>query len=151
MIRRPPRSTRTDTLFPYTTLFRSRKIPFQPVAAARIRVCHSDRDHTHSLILVSPSQWNVRSLLSPTCTGSPSLHSRTGSRHTLGILAAAKEGALSEYVIEHGSASARSPTVSLQLLAGAAGIEPANAGTKKRCLTAWLRPSRGRSERPGGE
>src|SRR3546814_5757069 len=26
MIRRPPRSTRTDTLFPYTTLFRSRSI-----------------------------------------------------------------------------------------------------------------------------
>src|SRR3546814_2422028 len=25
MIRRPPRSTRTDTLFPYTTLFRSLK------------------------------------------------------------------------------------------------------------------------------
>src|SRR3546814_10234381 len=27
MIRRPPRSTRTDTLFPYTTLFRSRSEP----------------------------------------------------------------------------------------------------------------------------
>src|SRR3546814_212876 len=27
MIRRPPRSTRTDTLFPYTTLFRSRLRP----------------------------------------------------------------------------------------------------------------------------
>src|SRR3546814_20037366 len=27
MIRRPPRSTRTDTLFPYTTLFRSRTPP----------------------------------------------------------------------------------------------------------------------------
>src|SRR3546814_5473305 len=28
MIRRPPRSTRTDTLFPYTTLFRSdKKLP----------------------------------------------------------------------------------------------------------------------------
>src|SRR3546814_18360532 len=26
MIRRPPRSTRTDTLFPYTTLFRSCRI-----------------------------------------------------------------------------------------------------------------------------
>src|SRR3546814_8978513 len=26
MIRRPPRSTRTDTLFPYTTLFRSRNL-----------------------------------------------------------------------------------------------------------------------------
>src|SRR3546814_12047182 len=27
MIRRPPRSTRTDTLFPYTTLFRSHWVP----------------------------------------------------------------------------------------------------------------------------
>src|SRR3546814_6245483 len=32
MIRRPPRSTRTDTLFPYTTLFRS-----FPVSSARNR------------------------------------------------------------------------------------------------------------------
>src|SRR3546814_3663624 len=30
MIRRPPRSTRTDTLFPYTTLFRS-MVPARPV------------------------------------------------------------------------------------------------------------------------
>src|SRR3546814_6586399 len=29
MIRRPPRSTRTDTLFPYTTLFRS-VVPLEP-------------------------------------------------------------------------------------------------------------------------
>src|SRR3546814_20652144 len=28
MIRRPPRSTRTDTLFPYTTLFRSQERAF---------------------------------------------------------------------------------------------------------------------------
>src|SRR3546814_8769512 len=27
MIRRPPRSTRTDSLFPYTTLFRSQQLP----------------------------------------------------------------------------------------------------------------------------
>src|SRR3546814_16622029 len=33
MMRRPPRSTRTDTLFPYTTLFRSRTPP--PAAAPR--------------------------------------------------------------------------------------------------------------------
>src|SRR3546814_7836392 len=37
MIRRPPRSTRTDTLFPYTTLFRSR----QP---ARHRLLRPDHD-----------------------------------------------------------------------------------------------------------
>src|SRR3546814_8173415 len=30
MIRRPPRSTRTDTLFPYTTLFRSLEIDVGP-------------------------------------------------------------------------------------------------------------------------
>src|SRR3546814_6304568 len=30
MIRRPPRSTRTDTLFPYTTLFRSRRTRSPP-------------------------------------------------------------------------------------------------------------------------
>src|SRR3546814_5120109 len=30
MIRRPPRSTRTDTLFPYTTLFRSLPEPPRP-------------------------------------------------------------------------------------------------------------------------
>src|SRR3546814_5449481 len=33
MIRRPPRSTRTDTLFPYTTLFRSPTCVSSPRAA----------------------------------------------------------------------------------------------------------------------
>src|SRR3546814_9258607 len=33
MIRRPPRSTRTDTLFPYTTLFRSDGASMAPLAA----------------------------------------------------------------------------------------------------------------------
>src|SRR3546814_2353866 len=35
MIRRPPRSTRTDTLFPYTTLFRS---PFVRQALVHVRI-----------------------------------------------------------------------------------------------------------------
>src|SRR3546814_17684659 len=34
MIRRPPRSTRTDTLFPYTTLFRS--LRYVPLTAKRV-------------------------------------------------------------------------------------------------------------------
>src|SRR3546814_13741152 len=34
MLRRPPRSTRTDTLFPYTTLFRSRSAPTLPSPSA---------------------------------------------------------------------------------------------------------------------
>src|SRR3546814_13355665 len=35
MIRRPPRSTRTDTLFPYTTLFRSVVVMSSPRGAAQ--------------------------------------------------------------------------------------------------------------------
>src|SRR3546814_3392375 len=37
MIRRPPRSTRTDTLFPYTTLFRSHPAHLNSGAKKRIR------------------------------------------------------------------------------------------------------------------
>src|SRR3546814_8729305 len=37
MIRRPPRSTRTDTLFPYTTLFRSRQTPHSLAAVHHLR------------------------------------------------------------------------------------------------------------------
>src|SRR3546814_8952838 len=48
MIRRPPRSTRTDTLFPYTTLFRSEDglvigSVFQRMRAERLRVANELR------------------------------------------------------------------------------------------------------------
>src|SRR3546814_2500981 len=44
MIRRPPRSTRTDTLFPYTTLFRSLAMRAQHLAArARPETGHDPR------------------------------------------------------------------------------------------------------------
>src|SRR3546814_4258609 len=51
MIRRPPRSTRTDTLFPYTTLFRSLRDAYRLLFtgdsgiaenAARARAAHPD-------------------------------------------------------------------------------------------------------------
>src|SRR3546814_8499367 len=38
MIRRPPRSTRTDTLLPYTTLFRSGELEFPQHAGGQIGV-----------------------------------------------------------------------------------------------------------------
>src|SRR3546814_5476296 len=38
MIRRPPRSTRTDTLFPYTTLFRSLAMTEEAIGKAGIAV-----------------------------------------------------------------------------------------------------------------
>src|SRR3546814_18745635 len=42
MIRRPPRSTRTDTLFPYTTLFRSAGTHARRTAAADAAVADDD-------------------------------------------------------------------------------------------------------------
>src|SRR3546814_7847170 len=47
MIRRPPRSTRTDTLFPYTTLFRS-------VSAASTGDASGLRDHGSDQAINSP-------------------------------------------------------------------------------------------------
>src|SRR3546814_4025098 len=41
MIRRPPRSTRTDTLFPYTTLFRSHSLNM----FVRTQILPHDRSH----------------------------------------------------------------------------------------------------------
>src|SRR3546814_9117093 len=38
MIRRPPRSTRTDTLLPYTTLFRSERVGAAPACLAPLGV-----------------------------------------------------------------------------------------------------------------
>src|SRR3546814_2719650 len=42
MIRRPPRSTRTDTLFPYTTLFRSLGWAIGISSRCKYRVVHLD-------------------------------------------------------------------------------------------------------------
>src|SRR3546814_9285042 len=43
MIRRPPRSTRTDTLFPYTTLFRSHPKACASPTRTHIRAMHVSR------------------------------------------------------------------------------------------------------------
>src|SRR3546814_1219692 len=43
MIRRPPRSTRTDTLFPYTTLFRSAAGALPAAGRAEHRSHHRSR------------------------------------------------------------------------------------------------------------
>src|SRR3546814_9942653 len=46
MIRRPPRSTRTDTLFPYTTLFRSREKFRQAMNRLQLDMPRSGTAHT---------------------------------------------------------------------------------------------------------
>src|SRR3546814_8188035 len=59
MIRRPPRSTRTDTLFPYTTLFRSGRHPRGGLGRRHhgwlLRLCHGyRRRRADRLLLLAP-------------------------------------------------------------------------------------------------
>src|SRR3546814_14312462 len=55
MIRRPPRSTRTDTLFPYTTLFRSagcaRRIEHPCAKRRRVGFAEIDVQHPGAILL----------------------------------------------------------------------------------------------------
>src|SRR3546814_10492168 len=54
MIRRPPRSTRTDTLFPYTTLFRSFPDDLDSLTLpGRIE----SRDHQSGFLLFVSASW----------------------------------------------------------------------------------------------
>src|SRR3546814_2281477 len=56
MIRRPPRSTRTDTLFPYTTLFRSDDpLDENPPPCVEGRIRRQDRGAVSGVISPSPS------------------------------------------------------------------------------------------------
>src|SRR3546814_1456445 len=56
MIRRPPRSTRTDTLFPYTTLFRSPRSCPQPTLRT-VAHRHAYSDPPARKVPRSPGRW----------------------------------------------------------------------------------------------
>src|SRR3546814_18672411 len=70
MIRRPPRSTRTDTLFPYTTLFRSVEVgvsaidnTFRPeeieIEAGTEVVWTNDGRNDHNVLPIEGDEWGV--------------------------------------------------------------------------------------------
>src|SRR3546814_13610590 len=79
MIRRPPRSTRTDTLFPYTTLFRS---PFLFLVLGMVRFFDLQwnfrpfrRFRAH---IMSRAKLSVSPILSPSPGGAASRGAATG-------------------------------------------------------------------------
>src|SRR3546814_19529915 len=70
MIRRPPRSTRTDTLFPYTTLFRSNRSQWPgavigaigtDVIHLRLRRCLSGSAHFQGIIMTDRIDYQKQS------------------------------------------------------------------------------------------
>src|SRR3546814_15232490 len=61
MIRRPPRSTRTDTLFPYTTLFRSATVLSPASMAWRTRLIDvRSIERRLALCLLRSTDWRAR-------------------------------------------------------------------------------------------
>src|SRR3546814_18953715 len=57
MIRRPPGSTRTDTLFPYTTLFRSiDTVAFSNVVALRPVISQNDAAPKYEVMALTPAR-----------------------------------------------------------------------------------------------
>src|SRR3546814_6272001 len=79
MIRRPPRSTRTDTLFPYTTLFRSRqRYRVQPRSGTPPgnSTAHSHR----SKYRPTPTHWTRSS--TDSCRHSPDRPRQRSEEHT---------------------------------------------------------------------
>src|SRR3546814_13679786 len=66
MIRRPPRSTRTDTLFPYTTLFRSGDVFGNGMLLSKSIRLVAAFDHRHIFIDPDPdpaASWTERKRL----------------------------------------------------------------------------------------
>src|SRR3546814_8040509 len=65
MIRRPPRSTRTDTLFPYTTLFRSSTGLLHESLGHLLRRGHlrSQEAFARSVAGISPLQYGILELV----------------------------------------------------------------------------------------
>src|SRR3546814_2067015 len=64
MIRRPPRSTRTDTLFPYTTLFRSAASSMHPRCHVWTESCETMERRTAVKLLMSRSEEHTSELQS---------------------------------------------------------------------------------------
>src|SRR3546814_19346512 len=80
MIRRPPRSTRTDTLFPYTTLFRS-KAPGGKVGAADLALSCGHAILRHDVSNGSPFScpWRQPADARPSLGTSPRRLTRDGA------------------------------------------------------------------------
>src|SRR3546814_9319972 len=60
MIRRPPRSNRTETLFPYTTLFRSSSCPIYLLVGIDFRSCSARLCYGRAQLRGLPSKWQAR-------------------------------------------------------------------------------------------
>src|SRR3546814_9942192 len=91
MIRRPPRATRTDTLFPYTTLFRSHKLP-RPRAPPAPRPTHPkeptgrSEEHTSELQSLMRISYAVFCLKKKNKPSNNHLHNQHNIHHNIQLI-----------------------------------------------------------------
>src|SRR3546814_1367779 len=76
MIRRPPRSTRTDTLFPYTTLFRSmdKRWHVRKIKMAAHRIIHANQCARHRIAELIAGERHLRAHTGVRATQTISIH-----------------------------------------------------------------------------
>src|SRR3546814_380575 len=141
MIRRPPRSTRTDTLFPYTTLFRS-AVPRSWKAAAGTDQGHVPRPAhlEHGAVLPRHA-----------AAGNPLLHACGKLRDRIPVAGARAAGAASRRAPERVDIRDRHPGAGTVAVAGfergrrAAAVRDPAHGTRHRPA------ARGVRQEPAGE
>src|SRR3546814_20551827 len=83
MIRRPPRSTRTDTLLPYTTLFRSLPRPTDNVAGMAAYCSDLAAQLPFGLLRPETLTWKLAAMVMLASAGTPPREDHSFSREEL--------------------------------------------------------------------
>src|SRR3546814_6045346 len=117
MIRRPPRSTRTDTLFPYTTLFRSDRLDVAAGLQAEQRAAVMQQVELD--VAAAPNQLVASLLLGPAIVHVPLDEARVDVEECLSDVAGEGEVGLEaavEIVVEDAADRSEEHTSELQSL-----------------------------------
>src|SRR3546814_12419440 len=106
MIRRPPRSTRTDTLFPYTTLFLSKDE--RAMAIEREEIEHLKKDSDDERSILNRATWSrlKEMLLGQVATAAPK-GVKKGSEITDDLLDGVDRHEWWKFAVQIGRASCR--------------------------------------------
>src|SRR3546814_15246185 len=82
MIRRPPRSTRTDTLFPYTTLFRSARAFIRPTSENTLNAAFRRMGFTKDEVAAHGLRATASTMLNESGLWNPDAIERRSEEHT---------------------------------------------------------------------
>src|SRR3546814_14311658 len=105
MSRRPPRSTRTDTLFPYTTLFRSQptlRSHLRQLLVEFLRQQNEPLDFEELILVQALDQQRTRTAALRSIAGSPGWFKRLGKSVIAPMMTRSDEAGLAQYILSQG-------------------------------------------------